>query len=554
MTAFLVTLFAALSAPGQETVDELLAAGRGALEAGALEEAQAHFDRAAELDGTPATRVWVVRGWLARGQIDEALGATDELKQAGADEQDLNYLYGLGFHAAALREAAGGGGTFTQSRFEDAIGFLKSATEADLERYGDGLLPMAEAAWYAQQLATAAEAAVSATERRPWDGNAYLMLGRIEFSRYSAALGVDGATTLQDEHWSAALEAFEGALQAFVEPKVELDQYRRAEAEIQIGHLYLWKEELEQAAAAYGEAMAWDPRAVDFNQVLSAIGEEPMLAALSAARERFPGLHAAEHPGEPLLSWWDGFVSYTAFEMERAEAAFYDTLEANPDITNAWYYLFRAAHAQRKFDEALVALRAIWHQDPDTLLTSFQGDLSRNVSAVESLVRWLTDENEQPDGERYREAALLEEIRTRLEPTNPRYWNNLGLFLRDHGDQIKLARPRPDKQQLDTLWRDAYAAYLTTLELAPDHPAYLNDTAVMLHYYLKRDWDEAQSLYERAVARAEEELAREDLASDLREWYTTALGDAQTNLKRLERMRTDRRGKGDRPVDPGAGN
>jgi len=112
---------------------------------------------------------------------------------------------------------------------------------------------------------------------------------------------------------------------------------------------------------------------------------------------------------------------------------------------------------------------------------------------------------------------------------------------------------KPDKQQLDPLWRDAHAAYRHTLELEPDHPAYLNDTAVMLHYYLKRDWDEAQRLYERAVERATEELAREDLPLDLRAWYETALGDARTNLERLERMRTDRRGKSDRPLGTDAG-
>ena len=211
----------------------------------------------------------------------------------------------------------------------------------------------------------------------------------------------------------------------------------------------------------------------------------------------------------------------------------------------------RADHAQRRFDECLAALRASWHQDPDMLLESLSSDMSRNVSALESLVRWLIDVDEQLSGERYREAALIEEIRTALVPSEPRYWNNLGLFLRDHGDQLKRGLEKPDKEQLDVLWRDAYAAYRQTLELAPDHPAYLNDTAVMLHYYLKREWDEAQRMYELAIANADAELAREELSSVLRSWYETARGDAETNLKRLERMRTDRRGKSDRQLGPG---
>jgi tetratricopeptide (TPR) repeat protein len=550
-----VLLAAVLFAPAQDSAPALVDEGRRLLEEGQLTEAQERFERAATLDGSSAaTRVWVVRGWLANGQIDEALGATDELKQAGASEQDLNYLYGLGFHAAALREAAGGGGTFTQSRFEDAVRFLTAATDSDLDRYGDSLLALAESAWYAQQLATAADTAARATRRRPGDASAHLMLGRIEFSRYSAALAVEGATSMQDVHWTSAKNAFEGAVEALGTPTVELDQFRLAEAWVQVGHLWVWKENPGLAAEAYGQAMAWDPRAVDFNQIMQAVGDEAAAAGIGAARAVFDERHGPEHPARSLLAWWDGFINFTLFEMELAEAAFYDALETNPDATNSWYYIFRATHAQRKFDDSLIALRANWRQDRDTLMSSLNSDLNRNLSALESLVRWLIDTDEQADGERYREAALLEDIRTALVPTEARYWNNLGLFLRDHGDQLKLAVYRPDKQQLDELWRDAYAAYLVTLELEPEHPAYLNDTAVMLHYYLKRDWDESQRLYEQAMIRAAEELAREDLSAGLREWFTTVLDDAGTNLKRLERMRTDRRGKSDRPVGAGAGN
>ena len=55
------------------------------------------------------------------------------------------------------------------------------------------------------------------------------------------------------------------------------------------------------------------------------------------------------------------------------------------------------------------------------------------------------------------------------------------------------------------------------------------------------------------VVGADEGLARDDLPNDLREWYTTARRDAETNLKRLERMRTDRPGKARRGAGRGKG-
>jgi hypothetical protein len=81
----------------------------------------------------------------------------------------------------------------------------------------------------------------------------------------------------------------------------------------------------------------------------------------------------------------------------------------------------------------------------------------------------------------------------------------------------------------------ALAAYRRALALSPDDPAYLNDTAVILHYYLERDWDEARALYLRACERAEAELARAELAPELRALYSTALRDARLNLAELAR-------------------
>ena len=99
-------------------------------------------------------------------------------------------------------------------------------------------------------------------------------------------------------------------------------------------------------------------------------------------------------------------------------------------------------------------------------------------------------------------------------------------------------QPAARNEDLEPLWEGAYAAYRRTLELDPDNAGYLNDTAVMLHYHLERDYDEALAMYDRAFELAEAELERVDISEGQREWMTTARRDARNNA-RLLRKRVD---------------
>ena len=55
----------------------------------------------------------------------------------------------------------------------------------------------------------------------------------------------------------------------------------------------------------------------------------------------------------------------------------------------------------------------------------------------------------------------------------------------------------------------------------------------MLHYYLLRDFDQAQELYQRSQALAEAAKAREDLPADQRAVIRIALRDSRDNPRRL---------------------
>ena len=553
---------AALPLPQLDSAVDLITEGRRLLEQGEVESALERFEAAVERDEqSVASRVWLVRGWLANGQLDEALTATDELKALGAPKADLDYLYGLGFYANALREASGGGGgVYTQGQFVDATRFLVEATDADAERYGDAFLPLAEAAWYATDLAVASEAAARAVERRPDDTAALLVRGRVAFSRYTDARTNSEPGKLIDQRWAETRDAFEAAVAAFGQPEEELPQYELAGAWQQRANLHLWREDTERAAIAFGNSMAWDPRATDFNGARTSLDEARFAELVSGARARFDELHPegtfvetypGGHPGRALLAWWSGYAHFEAGQRPAAEQAFLAAIEGNGDFLNSWYYIFRAAYGQREYDQAMIALRSYWRQDPNGLLAKLGEERELSLRILEVMIGWLIDPDKQVV-ERYAEAALLAEITTQLKPEEPRYWNNLGLFLRDYGDQLKAKLPPPSKAELDELFERAYDAYAYTLEVSPEHPAYLNDTAVMFHYYLEREYDTAEAMYELALERAELELAKTTLSTADRDWFETAKKDAGENLEKLRKKREREAASEAEPADDAA--
>jgi len=519
------------------SVDSLIDEGRLRLDQGDPDGALELFEQAsARAAGSTDSQVWLVRGWLALDRIDDSLQATDELAKAGAPQPDLDYLYGLGFHARAVRAVStGSGGAFTQGEFEDATRFLASATEANAERYGDAYLPLAESGWYSQDLTLASEAVLRAIELAPDSAPAHLLHGRIAFSSYSQARTEEAGEEVVQAHWREALDAFQQAAETGLARGDDVGRSQAVDASQQIGLLYVWQESLEEAAVAYADAMVLDPWAVNYNEVIGYVGLENFVNEIVPAREALAQAEGPDSDSLPLLDWWTGFAQFGLGRMPEAELSFGRVIDGNPDLTSAWYYYFRTAYGQRKYEQALMGLRNGWHQAPDELVSLIGSERGLNLAILEYLTGWLVNAEEQADGTRPREAAILAEIMTRVEPDSARHWNNLGLFLRDYGEALERETPAPRAEDLDPLWEGAFAAYRQTLELEPDNAGYLNDTAVMLHYHLERDYDEALLMYERAGELAEAELARDDISADQRDWMLTARRDARNNHRLLSR-------------------
>jgi tetratricopeptide (TPR) repeat protein len=519
----------------QDSADALVRQGRELLAAGRAHEAQAAFERAVELEAAPEVRFWQVRGWIAQERFPEAMAGADELRAEGMASADCDYLLGLAFLGAAKQAIAeSGGGAFTQDQLGDAYALLTRATTADGLRFSDAWLPRAEAGWYAQELEGANEAIERALELAPGDPQAHALRGRIAFSRFSAAAGDADA---QEVCWQEALDSFGRAVELYGEPSDAPDRTALAEAHLQRGHLFAWKQDAQAAGAEYALAMGWDPSRVDFTQVRSTLGEAFGDSVADGAR-RFRERYGEREPVFATLSWWDGYARFERGDWTGSERAFRSAVELWPAYTNSWFYLFRLGYSQGDYAAAVDALQRYAETDWDGLVAMLRSSGADQVRVIDYLVGWCANPDEHEGRALNEQAAMLCDLLTGVQPEVSRHWNNLGLFVRDRGDVLRWTARRAegegaDPATLSALWDRAFEAYARALELEPGNPNYVNDYAVMLHYYLQRDFDEAQQLYARAEALAAARLEAPGLSEAEREVVQTALRDARDNQRRL---------------------
>ncbi len=527
----------------QDSAATLIQKGRELLGAGRVDEAQAAFDAAFALDKSARTKTWVARGWIARHKFDEALLAADEMHATNPD--DSNYLSGLAFLGMAKAAMAAGGTQYTQSQLDDAYGFLKRATAADAERYRDAFLPFAEAAWYAQALDDARAACAHAIALEMSNVEAHALLGRIEFSAYIAA----SDEAAKERAWKAALGAFKKVIELHGSATEPHKRSAVADAHVQCGDLHAWKQDLGAASTAYANALGLDPSRVPLDRVHQSLGRDAFATCITEGVTRFKKLYSERQTSFATLAWWNGYSLYENAKWAECEAAFRTAVELWPAYANSWYFVFRARQSQQLYSESIDALHTYMKLSPEGLASALGGEAEFNVGVLDFLVGWCANPEKQPDGVRLSDAAFLCEVLTLVQPNESRHWNNLGLFLRAEGDALRGTRDRePDPQVLHDLWVRSLAAYQKSLDLVPGNPNYLNDTGVMYHYYLQSDFDKALALYEQSARRAEEELARKDLAKDERDVIAIAKRDSNDNIRRLKKYLAKRAAGED--VDP----
>ncbi len=529
---------AAAPAPAaRETADALLQAGRALLFDGKPAEALAQFEAAEKLERSLKTRQWILRAWIAQGRVNDALNEIDALARTEQGPA-IDYLYGSAFAQKAkgyIVEGVSGG--IVAMAFGDAVEFLKKATAADPVLYVDAFAALSESAWYAQQLDVARAAADKAVAWRPKDAELWDMLGKVAFSQYSSLRAVeDGPGAPKPETveaaWQTARDAFTKAVELYAASSDAAARAKGAAASTQIGWLFVWKKQGDEAAKRFGAALAIDPASADFGALRESLTPEQFVSALEDAEKQYETLYGKDSTGDATLLWWLGFGRYTAKRYEEAEAAFTRAVAKAPAFANSWYYIALSRYFRQDYDGAIAGFRTHHGISPEDAAAALRANQDENLRILDYMIGMKAGKALNLD------AAFLSELQTLVVPDNGRYWNNLGLFLRDEADNRvqrgKKQMSAEEHKQVMDLYERSYAAYLKALELAPNDPNYLNDAAVLLDYNLDRDLDQARAWYVKAAEMAEIELARKDIDADTRGLREIALRDSRNNLKRLD--------------------
>lgn len=517
----------------QETVDGLILKGRAKLDLGDAAGAQALFDQAAQMEpGTLRTRMWVIRAWMDQGRVNDAYNAIDELAKTNKGVE-IDYLYGMAFATDAKRGIeTNQAGPMTGEKIQDALNYLGTVAKTSPAQFPDALAMLCWAAWESQRLEDGRAAAEKYLHVAPpaQRAAAAFQLGRFALAQFQRDQADETKKVLADQHWEAAKVAF-GLARADLDGKSEpAARALLARVSIDTGHLHVWKKDLDAAVAQYGKGLGLDPTLANYPQMLSSLGQEKLLAALELGEAEFVRLWGADNAADATLLWWLGWARLQQKQYETAETAFASSVKKFPSYTNCWFYVAVCRFSRQDRGGAVEAVKKHFELNAADLAAAIQQNPAYNLAMLDSLVGFCA-EKEPP---RNLDAAVLSEAQALAKPDEVRYWNNAGLFYRDGGEPLGRSKDEAKKKQAMALFEKAYECYSKALELQPGDPSILNDTAVMLHYYLDRDLERAKELYKRANQRAKELLAKGGLEPEMKKLYETAETDSGNNLRKLE--------------------
>jgi tetratricopeptide (TPR) repeat protein len=168
-----------------------------------------------------------------------------------------------------------------------------------------------------------------------------------------------------------------------------------------------------------------------------------------------------------------------------------------------------------------------------TLIDSFREHFTGVAFAVHVAL------SESGDDALARTLAFDEQLLQRCPERWSWAYNNAALAARDLGVARSAAG---DTAAAKELWQRSYRHYRKAMALAPDDARTVNDTALMLVYHLERDYDEAETLFRRAIDLGAQRLAAlpADAERSQREALEEAVGDAWQNLAVLYKERLQR--------------
>ena len=516
----------------------LIESGRALFATGKALEAEALFAQAVEAEPNNfEARFWLIRSWITLARINDSLNATDELANQGQKGPAMDYLYGMAFHAKATGYLASGvdGGTISMN-FGDAVTFLKNATSADAERFKDAFYPLAESAWHSQVVDVALGAIEEAAKRDPMSAKTSFLQGRILMARYTVAK-TDGSTEAEVASFlKAGLAAFMKTTTTLGNPKDDPAKISlMAQAWVQAAFCHAWNKSHAEISTAASNALGWNPGDVDFTWVQSQMADnKELIACLTEGGKQYASRYGTKDQGDATLRWWLGWAHFAERQYPDAEREFTDAVTKFPTYVNCWFYIALSKYHQRDFDGAIVAFMTHWDRAPENAIESLVANKDMNLPILDFLIGQCALKGSNI------EAGILSEMAAETAQKVDRLWNNVGLFYRDAGDGLIRSRKAAERDTAVDYYEKSWAGYQRAIGLDPENPAYLNDGAVLLHYNLERDYDQALTMYSQATVNAERLLADENLSKEKRELFRIALRDSKNNkallVKKMEKV------------------
>lgn len=513
----------------RDAVDDLIAEGKAKLVARDAAGALDAFRRAHDASGgDQRTLIWVLRGRLAKGDL-AAFEEAAALEAEGAEGPAIDYLIGAGRYALAKADEAKGGGK-AGNYFDEAAAYLADATAADGGAFPDAWRMLAESSRWVGRTEQAASAVGRALEQEK-SAQTLALASKIRVARGAELLGSDeaaGKRMVQQGVDDAA-----AAAKALGDDKRAAAALADAHLQRALGLLFLGAK--DDAAAAYVEALAWDPTQADFGQIMGSLrgddGDRLYIETLKKGAKAFAARWGAKINSDAALHWWLGYAQHFAGDYADSIASFEMVLAKFPSYTNSHWYI-GLNHYRTGLDGVPAAAEA-WKTyakiDPagfaQTLASDPTGAVGGAIGALYGNGR---------GGAGMETAAELAELVAAAKPQDAQAWNNLGLMTRDAGAWVSAEKPKERKKSPEQYWERSWEAYSRAMELER-RPEYVNDGAVLLHYYLERDYDKALAMYDEAEQLAEEWLANRELEDGERTIVETALRDAKDNRAKLKR-------------------
>lgn len=508
---------------------------------------------------------------LAEGEPEDALSLTDRALTLRPEEPSALVLRGRGFFDLGLRVQE-------ISFFEDSLRNFTAASA--VAETAESLLGASRAAFYLQRNDEALAFARRAQDKlpaRPRSGDL-----RIVAEATFAAYRAEQTTTPLSEDAEDLFRETEDVLYRMV----GVDS-QDAWAWRELANLSSWHGMHEEAQGILEEGLGRIPTDAALHERLYEVARE---RGGDAEVQRFYSEFTRRYPQVALGHWYSGRARFGVAldrlnqdyeddggraaatarlvpEFQEAEASFARARELAPDFSDpclgyeiicrnglGWSY-----YHSGDFDAARDAFFSMEDLKEGGLGWELDGSLPSGVASLEwvaSAFFAAQQDSARSDLEKARameKAAKIYDFLHEYEPQVTKWANNSGFVNRDvavllHDEarnlEAKLARDDLAEERAAELAEEgrkmlararelmdkSYRSYVDAAALAPEDVRIVNDTGLILTYYLQTRLDVAERYLMEAVRLGEEQAADPDLTLDARYELENALGDAYQNL------------------------